>query len=102
MGRHIISNGENFFPKTHSRQIIEEGDKKSVEIVTKFHSDDEHSPTYRSSPSRRNLVQKQIERLYGDTLCQVTSPPSSDNVVQTSRKGRAPVDSLLNVLVLPR
>merc|ERR1711874_818799 len=79
MGRHIISNGENFFPKTHSRQIIEEGDKKSVEIVTKFHSDDEHSPTYRSSPSRQNLVQKQIERLYGDTLCQVTSPPSSDN-----------------------
>merc|ERR1711953_670977 len=77
--RHIISNGENFFPKTHSRQIIEEGDKKSVEIVTKFHSDDEHSPTYRSSPSRQNLVQKQIERLHGDTLCQVTSPPSSDN-----------------------
>jgi len=76
--RHIISNGENFFPKTHSRQIIEEGDKKSVEIVTKFHSDDEHSPTYRSSPSRQNLVQKQIERLYGDTLCQVTSPPSDN------------------------
>ena len=77
--RHIISNGDNFFPKTHSRQIIDEGDKKSVEIVTKFHSDEEHSPTYRSSPSRQNLVQKQIERLYGDTLCQVTSPTSSDN-----------------------
>jgi len=77
--RHIISNGDNFFPKTHSRQIIDEDDKKSVEIVTKFHSDEEHSPTYRSSPSRQNLVQKQIERLYGDTLCQVTSPTSSDN-----------------------
>ena len=84
--RHIISNGDNFFPKTHSRQIIDEGDKTSVEIVTKFHSDDEHSPTYRSPASRQNLVQKQIERLYGDTLCQVrmTSPepetsPNTEN-----------------------
>ena len=84
--RHIISNGDNFFPKTHSRQIIDEGDKTSVEIVTKFHSDDEHSPTYRSSASRQNLVQKQIERLYGDTLCQVrmTSPePQSDSSPST-------------------
>jgi len=82
---HLISNGENFFPKTHSRQLISDGEKQSVEIVTKFHSDEDHSPTYRSSPSRtspngskQNLVSKQIERLYGDTLCQVrmTSPES--------------------------
>ena len=84
--RHIISNGDNFFPKTHSRQMIEAGEKTSVEIVTKFHSDDEHSSSYRSPASRQNLVQKQIERLYGDTLCQVrmTSPepdssPNTEN-----------------------
>jgi len=80
--RCLITNGDNFFPKTHSKQIINDGDKKSVEIVTKFHSDGEHSPTY-SSPmgSKQNLVQKQIERLYGDTFCQVrmTSPEPRDS-----------------------
>jgi len=81
--RCLITNGDNFFPKTHSKQIINDGDKKSVEIVTKFHSDGEHSPTYTSSPmgSKQNLVQKQIERLYGDTFCQVrmTSPEPRDS-----------------------
>jgi len=78
--RHVISNGgDNFYPKTQNRQIIADGDKQSVEIVTKFHCDEDHSPTYRPSPngSRQNLVQKQIERLYGDTgpyQVRMTSP----------------------------
>ena len=64
-------NGDSYYPKTSSRQIIE---GESVEIVTKFHSDQDHSPTYsRASPngSRQNLVQKQIERIYGDTMSTV-------------------------------
>jgi len=91
--RCLITNGDNFFPKTHSKQIINDGDKKSVEIVTKFHSDGEHSPTY-SSPmgSKQNLVQKQIERLYGDTFCQVrmTSPEPRDS---PERNGSTPDNS---------
>lgn len=75
-------NGDNYFPKTHSRQLIGEGEGAVVEIVTKFHSDGDHSPTY-SSPggSRQNLVQKQIERLYGDNQSQVrmTSPEPRDS-----------------------
>lgn len=92
--RCLITNGDNFFPKTHSKQIINDGDKKSVEIVTKFHSDGEHSPTYTSSPmgSKQNLVQKQIERLYGDTFCQVrmTSPEPRDS---PERNGSTPDNS---------
>ena len=78
--RIIPTNGENFFPKTHSKQIISDGDRQSVEIVTKFHSDSEHSPTYSPNGSRQNLVAKQIERLYGDTHCQLrmTSPEPKD------------------------
>ena len=92
--RHLISNGDGYYPKTHSRQLIGEGETQSVEIVTKFHSDEDHSPTYnnsnnssnssRASPSKQqNLVQKQIERLYGDThnhQVRMTSPePDSVN-----------------------
>ena len=57
---------ESFYPSTHSRQVVGE----QLEIVTKFHCDEEHSPTYTSpaASSRSNLVQKQIERLYGDTV----------------------------------
>ena len=57
---------ESFYPSTHSRQVVGE----QLEIVTKFHCDEEHSPTYTSpaAGSRSNLVQKQIERLYGDTV----------------------------------
>ena len=71
-------NGDSYYPS--SRQIIE---GESVEIVTKFHSDEDHSPTYtRASPngSRQNLVQKQIERLYGDNPhAQVNTPLSLVN-----------------------
>lgn len=74
---------DNYFPKTHSRQLIGEGDGAKVEIVTKFHSDGDHSPTYRSpGGSKQNLVQKQIERLYGDSsIAQVrmTSPEPRDS-----------------------
>ena len=49
---HLISNGDNFYPKTHSRQLISDGEKQSVEIVTKFHSDEDHSPTYRFAINR--------------------------------------------------
>jgi len=77
------NNRDNFFPKTHSRQLIGEGEGAKVEIVTKFHSDGDHSPTYRSpGGSRQNLVQKQIERLYGDSsIAQVrmTSPEPRDS-----------------------
>ena len=57
---------DSFYPSTHSRQVVGE----QLEIVTKFHCDEEHSPTYTSpaTTSRSNLVQKQIERLYGDTV----------------------------------
>jgi len=76
-------NGESFFPTTHSRQIISNGEGgKAVEIVTKFHSDDMHSPTYTSpGGSKQNLVQKQIERLYGDSMSTVrmTSPEPRDS-----------------------
>merc|ERR1719270_2254754 len=76
------SNGDSYYPKTSSRQVLENGE--SVEIVTKFHCDEDHSPTYtRASPngSRQNLVQKQIERLYGDNphaQVRVTSPEPED------------------------
>ena len=88
----VKHNGESFFPTTHSKQIISDGEGgRAVEIVTKFHCDDAHrwksisasphlksflishrfnlSPTYTSpGGSRQNLVQKQIERIYGDTM----------------------------------
>ena len=76
-------NGDSYYPKTSSRQVLENGE--SVEIVTKFHCDEDHSPTYtRASPngSRQNLVQKQIERLYGDNpqaQVRVTSPEPEGN-----------------------
>ena len=36
-------NGESFFPTTHSKQIISDGEGgRAVEIVTKFHCDDAH------------------------------------------------------------
>jgi len=76
------SNGDSYYPKTSSRQVLE---GESVEIVTKFHCDEDHSPTYtRASPngSRQNLVQKQIERLYGDNphaQVRVTSPEPEGN-----------------------
>merc|ERR1719270_2275991 len=92
---HLISNGDNFYPKTHSRQLISDGDKQSVEIVTKFHSDEDHSPTYRPSPngSRQNLVQKQIERLYGDTgpyQVRMTSPEPVDGENGEPVNGHSP------------
>jgi len=80
--------GDDFFPKTHSRQLIGDGEGAVVEIVTKFHSDGEHTPTYRSpSGNSQNLVQKQIERLYGDsTVSQIklTSPDTSESKESTS------------------
>ena len=92
--RHLVSHGDNYYPKTSSRQILE---GESVEIVTKFHCDEEHSPTYtRASPpgSRQNLVQKQIERLYGDNpLAQVrvTSPePGTQETNGTNGHGPSP------------
>ena len=37
------NNGESFFPTTHSKQIITDGEGgRAVEIVTKFHCDDAH------------------------------------------------------------
>jgi hypothetical protein len=78
-----VHNEDSFFPTTHSKQIISDGEGgRAVEIVTKFHSDDMHSPTYTSpGGSRQNLVQKQIERLYGDTMSTVrmTSPEPRDS-----------------------
>jgi len=76
-------NGDSFFPTTHSKQIIRDSEGgRAVEIVTKFHCDDAHSPTYTSpGGSRQNLVQKQIERIYGDTMSTVrmTSPEPRDS-----------------------
>jgi hypothetical protein len=81
-------NGESFFPTTHSKQIISDGEGgRAVEIVTKFHCDDAHSPTYTSpGGSRQNLVQKQIERIYGDTMSTVrmTSPEPRDSPERVS------------------
>ena len=38
-----LHNGESFFPTTHSKQIISDGEGgRAVEIVTKFHCDDAH------------------------------------------------------------
>ena len=93
--RHVISNGDSFYPKTQNRQIIGDGDKQSVEIVTKFHCDEDHSPTYRPSPngSRQNLVQKQIERLYGDTgpyQVRMTSPEPVDGENGEPVNGHSP------------
>jgi len=80
--------GDDFFPKTHSRQLIGDGEGAVVEIVTKFHSDGDHTPTYRSpSGSSQNLVQKQIERLYGDsTISQIkmTTPDASESTESSS------------------
>ena len=87
------SNGDSYYPKTSSRQIL---DGESVEIVTKFHCDEDHSPTYtRASPngSRQNLVQKQIERLYGDNpLAQVrvTSPEPQEAAHNGDTNGHGP------------
>jgi len=79
----VKHNGESFFPTTHSKQIISDGEGgRAVEIVTKFHCDDAHSPTYTSpGGSRQNLVQKQIERIYGDTMgtVRMTSPEPRDS-----------------------
>jgi len=86
------NNRDNYFPRTHSRQLIGDGDGAKVEIVTKFHSDGDHSPTYRTpGGSRQNLVQKQIERLYGDSsIAQVrmTSPEPRDSPKRSN--GSAP------------
>ena len=39
----VKHNGESFFPTTHSKQIISDGEGgRAVEIVTKFHCDDAH------------------------------------------------------------
>jgi len=85
------NNGESFFPTTHSKQIITDGEGgRAVEIVTKFHCDDAHSPTYTSpGGSRQNLVQKQIERIYGDTMSTVrmTSPEPRDSPERLSSPG---------------
>jgi len=86
-----LQNGESFFPTTHSKQIISDGEGgRAVEIVTKFHCDDAHSPTYTSpGGSRQNLVQKQIERIYGDTMSTVrmTSPEPRDSPERLSSPG---------------
>jgi len=86
-----LHNGESFFPTTHSKQIISDGEGgRAVEIVTKFHCDDAHSPTYTSpGGSRQNLVQKQIERIYGDTMSTVrmTSPEPRDSPERVSSPG---------------
>merc|ERR1712165_476588 len=85
------NNGESFFPTTHSKQIITDGEGgRAVEIVTKFHCDDAHSPTYTSpGGSRQNLVQKQIDRIYGDTMSTVrmTSPEPRDSPERLSSPG---------------
>merc|ERR1719225_1307713 len=87
----VKHNGESFFPTTHSKQIITDSDGgRAVEIVTKFHCDDAHSPTYTSpGGSRQNLVQKQIERIYGDTMSTVrmTSPEPRDSPERLSSPG---------------
>lgn len=61
----IMANDE-FYPTSHIKQVIENGEGKSVTTITSFHT-----------PGKQNLVSKQIERLYGnDPMAQVrlTSP----------------------------
>ena len=90
----LTHNGESFFPTTHSKQIISDGEGgRAVEIVTKFHCDDTHSPTYTSpGGSRQNLVQKQIERIYGENMSTVrtTSPEPRESPERVS----SPQDSI--------
>lgn len=52
---------DEYYPASHIKQVIENGDTKSVTTITQFHSH-----------NKQNLVSKQIERLYGaDPLAQV-------------------------------
>lgn len=87
----------SFYPASHSRKIVTSGGITSVETVTKFYNNNninnglrETSPggsdtssvgSDRSfSSGGGNLVQKQIERLYGGKMTLVRSPePKSDD-----------------------
>ena len=53
-----LHNGESFFPTTHSKQIISDGEGgRAVEIVTKFHCDDAHRwKSISASPPLKSLV----------------------------------------------
>ncbi|XP_023341511.1 uncharacterized protein LOC111711395 [Eurytemora carolleeae] len=70
----IMTGSEEFYPRSHIKQVIQNGDSKSVHTLTQFHSS-------HSTQAKPNLVSKQIERLYGsDSLAQIrlTSPEPQD------------------------
>lgn len=70
----------SYFPKSHTKQIVKDGDGQSVETVTKFYREDNYGGdqiNMNSNGHKPNLVTKQIERIYGDSIVRqvrLTSP----------------------------
>jgi len=72
----ILNVQDEFFPTSHMKEVIKDGEARSVTTITQFHSSNGTSPSsaVKKTP---NLVSKQIERLYGgDPFAQIrlTSP----------------------------
>jgi hypothetical protein len=67
----ILNVQDEFFPTSHMKEVIKDGEARSVTTITQFHSSNGTSPSsaVKKTP---NLVSKQIERLYGgDPFAQV-------------------------------
>lgn len=73
----ILQVQDQFFPTSHMKEVITDSEGKSVTTITQFHSSASNGSTPTSSQAKKNLVSKQIERLYGgDPFAQIrlTSP----------------------------
>jgi len=83
----ILNVQDEFFPTSHMKEVIKDGEARSVTTITQFHSSNGTSPTS-ATKKTPNLVSKQIERLYGgDPFAQIRL---------TSAETRHPDDEILD------
>merc|ERR1740128_677530 len=83
-GSCIMRNEEDFYPRSHMKQVIGNGESKTVTTITQFHSS--------AAAKHQNLVSKQIERLYGaDPLAQVRLTSPEPPGCEPTSNGETPV-----------
>merc|ERR1740128_515986 len=83
-GSCIMRNEEDFYPRSHMKQVIGNGESKTVTTITQFHSS--------AAAKHQNLVSKQIERLYGaDPLAQVRLTSPEPPGCEPASNGETPV-----------
>jgi len=79
----------SYFPKSHTKQIVKDGEGQSVETVTKFYREDNYGGdqvNMTTNGHKPNLVTKQIERIYGDSIVRqvrLTSPETETERIDT-------------------